>query len=86
MKTGVDEEDRLFQEHADSVAGDYLELRAERDCLVANNKYRRVSRARKSFSAMGTPAVAVAGVGRGMKWRARSNEWQILDAGNSQPA
>ncbi len=35
MKTGVDEEDRLFQEPADSVAGDYLELRAERDCLVA---------------------------------------------------
>ena len=35
MKTGVDEEDRLYQEHADSVAGDYLEQRAERDCLVA---------------------------------------------------
>ena len=35
MKTGLDEEDRLFQEPADSVAGDYLELRAEIDCLVA---------------------------------------------------
>lgn len=35
MKTGLDDEDRLFQEPADSVAGDYLELRAEADCLVA---------------------------------------------------
>ena len=35
MKTGLDDEDRLFQEPADSVAGDYLELHAETDCLVA---------------------------------------------------
>lgn len=35
MKTGIDENDRLFSEPADSVAGDYLELRAEKDCLVA---------------------------------------------------
>ena len=35
MKTGLDGEDRLFQEDPESEAGDYLELRAERDCLVA---------------------------------------------------
>ena len=35
MKTGINEEDRLFEEPAESVAGDYLELRAEKDCLVA---------------------------------------------------
>lgn len=35
MKTGLDAHDRLFQEDPESEAGDYLELRAERDCLVA---------------------------------------------------
>jgi hypothetical protein len=35
MKTGLDADDRLFQEDPDSEAGDYLELRAELDCLVA---------------------------------------------------
>lgn len=35
MKTGLDGRDRLFQEDPESEEGDYLELRAERDCLVA---------------------------------------------------
>lgn len=35
MKTGIDKDDRLFEEPAESLAGDYLELRAEKDCLVA---------------------------------------------------
>lgn len=35
MKTGLDAQDRLFQEDPESKAGDYLELRAEIDCLVA---------------------------------------------------
>ena len=35
MKTGIGDDDRLFQEPTESVAGDYLELRAEKDCLVA---------------------------------------------------
>jgi uncharacterized protein len=35
MKTGLDARDRLFQEDPESEAGDYLELRAEIDCLVA---------------------------------------------------
>ena len=35
MKTGIGKDDRLFEEPAESQAGDYLELRAEKDCLVA---------------------------------------------------
>ena len=35
MKTGLDSQDRLFQEDPESEADDYLELRAEMDCLVA---------------------------------------------------
>jgi len=35
MKTGLDQADQLFEEPAESIAGDYLELRAEKDCLVA---------------------------------------------------
>lgn len=35
MKTGVDENGRLFFEHPDAVAGDYLEMRAEMDLLIA---------------------------------------------------
>jgi uncharacterized protein len=35
MKTGIDALGRLFFVDPDAVAGDYLELRAEMDCLVA---------------------------------------------------
>ncbi|HYU18969.1 MAG TPA: urea carboxylase-associated family protein [Chloroflexota bacterium] len=35
MKTGLDADDHLFQEEPESEPGDYLELRAEIDCLVA---------------------------------------------------
>lgn len=35
MKTGLGPDDRLFQEDPESQPGDYLELRAELDCLVA---------------------------------------------------
>jgi uncharacterized protein YcgI (DUF1989 family) len=35
MKTGLGPDDRLFWESPESAAGDYLELRAEVDCLVA---------------------------------------------------
>ena len=35
MKTGLGPDDRLFQEDPESEPGDYLELRAEIDCLVA---------------------------------------------------
>jgi uncharacterized protein YcgI (DUF1989 family) len=35
MKTGLGPDDRLFWEEAESRAGDYLELTAEIDCLVA---------------------------------------------------
>jgi len=35
MKTGLDADDRLFQEDPESEPGDYVELRAELDCLVA---------------------------------------------------
>jgi uncharacterized protein YcgI (DUF1989 family) len=35
MKTGLDANDHLFNEDPDSEPGDYLEMRAEIDCLVA---------------------------------------------------
>jgi uncharacterized protein len=35
MKTGLDPNDHLFNEDPESEPGDYLELRAEIDCLVA---------------------------------------------------
>jgi len=35
MKTGLTAEDVLFQESPESQPGDYLELRAEMDCIVA---------------------------------------------------
>ncbi len=35
MKTGLDANDQLFQEDPETEAGDYVELRAEMDCLVA---------------------------------------------------
>ncbi len=35
MKTGLGADDRLFQEDPETEPGDYLELRAELDCLVA---------------------------------------------------
>ena len=35
MNTGVDEKDNLFFVDPDAVAGDYIELRAEMNCLVA---------------------------------------------------
>lgn len=35
MKTGIDERDRYFWVESDAVVGDYIELRAEMDCLVA---------------------------------------------------
>ena len=35
MKTGLDADDRPFYEDPDARAGDYIELRAEIDCLVA---------------------------------------------------
>jgi uncharacterized protein len=35
MKTGLDTQDRLFQEDPESKASDYLELLAQMDCLVA---------------------------------------------------
>ena len=35
MKTGLDGDDRPFYEDPDARAGDYIELRAEIDCLVA---------------------------------------------------
>jgi uncharacterized protein YcgI (DUF1989 family) len=35
MKTGLDEHDKYFFEDPDAAAGDYIELRAEMDCLVA---------------------------------------------------
>jgi len=35
MKTGLDGDGRLFYEDPDARAGDYVELRAEIDCLVA---------------------------------------------------
>jgi uncharacterized protein YcgI (DUF1989 family) len=35
MKTGLDENGRLFYEDPDTRPGDYLELRAEIDCLVS---------------------------------------------------
>jgi len=35
MKTGLSADDRLVQEEPESVAGDYVELQAELDCLVA---------------------------------------------------
>lgn len=35
MKTGLDANDQLFWEETESEPGDYLELRAEMDCLVA---------------------------------------------------
>jgi uncharacterized protein YcgI (DUF1989 family) len=34
MKTGIDADDRLFQEDPETEPGDYVELRAEIDCLV----------------------------------------------------
>jgi uncharacterized protein YcgI (DUF1989 family) len=34
MKTGLTREDRLFQESPESQAGDYVEMRAEIDCIV----------------------------------------------------
>ncbi len=35
MKTGLDADDCLFQEDPETEPGDYLEMRAEMDCLVA---------------------------------------------------
>jgi uncharacterized protein YcgI (DUF1989 family) len=35
MKTGIDEHDKYFWVEPDAVAGDYIDLRAEMDCLVA---------------------------------------------------
>jgi uncharacterized protein YcgI (DUF1989 family) len=35
MKTGIDSQDRLFFVDPDAVAGDYVELRSEMDCLIA---------------------------------------------------
>jgi uncharacterized protein len=35
MKTGLSVDGSLFQEDPETVAGDYLELQAEVDCLVA---------------------------------------------------